>query len=230
MIATDPLAESRRVERAMEDVIDGADKTAEVDVHPDRTRLFSSMSFARMRTNWTSEDRDVIDAAKAQAEREVMMEFGDAYRVLNNFYQLVREPEVTPQGIHVKDDYGFQKWRKDPTGMYVEDWSQLTERDKESILFGITTRLVLWEQTAAEWWGEAMFAKALWEDRFATSHQDTSAMENKRPTMDDRTQHAQANARDQRYFAIYMSMRSKKADAIVRAMERLSQRIKDTIR
>jgi len=230
MTATDPLADARRVERAMDDVLANADSPAEVDIAPDRSRLFSSMSFARMRTNWTTEDRDVIDAAKAQAERETMIQFGDVYRILNNFYKLVREPELNAQGLTATDDYGFPRWRKDATGMYIEDWTRLTERDKEAMLFSITTRLVFWEQVAAEWWGEAMFAKGIWEDRFATSFQDTSGMESKRPTVDDRTQHAQANARDQRYFAIYLSMRSKKADALVRTMERLAQRIKDTIR
>jgi hypothetical protein len=230
MTATDPLADARRVERVMDDIVQEADRTAEVDIAPDRSRLFSSMSFARMRTNWTTEDRDVIDAARTQAEREVMIHFGDIYRILNNLYQIVREPEMTPKGEVAKDDYGFSKWRKDATGMYVEDWSKLTERDKEAMLFSITSRMVFWEQVAAEWWGEAMFAKGIWEDRFATSFQDTASMQNKRPTVDDRTQHAQANARDQRYFAIFLSMRSKKSDALVRSMERLAQRIKDTIR
>jgi hypothetical protein len=230
MTATDSMAEARRTERALEETLQDAEKPAEVDLHLDRTRTFSSMSFSRMRTNWTSEDRDVIDVAKAQADREIMMEFGDAYRLLANLYEIVREPELGPGGIPEKDRYGFPKWKKDATGMHVEDWSRLTERGKEDFLFGITTRLVLWEQKVAEWWGEAMFAKGIWEDRFASSFRDTAAMESKRPTVDDRTQHAQYDARDQRYFAIYMSMRSKQAEALVKSLERLAQRIKDTIR
>lgn len=230
MTATDRLAGARRTERAMEETLEGAEEPVEVDLHLDRTRTFSSMSFSRMRTNWTSEDQDVIDAARAQASREVMMEFGDAYRLLASLYEIVREKKLTPAGIPEKDEYGFPVWQKDATGMHIEDWSRLTERGKEDFLFGITTRLVLWEQTVAEWWGEAMFAKAIWEDRFASSFRDTETMEARRPTVDDRTQHAQYNARDQRYFAIYMSMRSKQAESLVRSLERLAQRIKDTIR
>lgn len=230
MTATDRLADARRTERAMEEVLANAERPMEPDLHLDRTRTFSSMSFSRMRTNWTSEDRDVIDAAKAQANREVMMEFGDAYRLLANLYEIVRKQAIDVNGLPERDEYGFPKWEKDSTGMHIEDWSKLTERGKEDFLFGITTRLVLWEQKAAEWWGEAMFAKAVWEDRFASAFRDTESMESKRPTVDDRTQNAQYASRDQRYFAIYMSMRSKQAEFLVKSLERLAQRIKDTIR
>jgi hypothetical protein len=36
-------------------------------------------------------------------------------------------------------------------------------------------------------------------------------------------------AADERYFAIFESVLSRKADAIVRSMERLSQRLKDVM-
>jgi len=225
------LAEARRIDRAMEEVTEGAEEPMTVDPHPDRTRRFTSMSFTRMRTNWTREEEGVIEQARIQAQDELMVSFADAYRILSNLYDVVREQDVDEgTGEVLLDEHGYPKWKRDHTGMPLEDWNLLTERDKENFLHQITTRLFFWEQRAADFWGEAMFAKAAWEERFALSFTDAPLVESKRPTEADRTQFAQAESREQRYLAIYMSVRSKKAEALVRSMTLLSQRLKDTSR
>jgi len=222
--------DARRVTRVLDDLAEGAEEPAEVDPHPDRVRTFTSMSFARMRTRWTREEEGVIEQAKAQADHELMAEFGDAFIILNNIYEVVRQPRHRSGGEIIRDQHGFPAWETDETGMYVEDYGKLTDRQREDFLHQISIRLVLWEQTAAQMWGEAMFAKAAWEERFAHSFVGSPQVEGKRPTEADRTNYAQTQSWEQRYLSLYMSMRSKQAEALVRGLERLSQRLKDTLR
>jgi hypothetical protein len=224
-------AEERRIERALEEVSEGLDQPMEVDPHPDRRRTFEQLGFARMRTRWTKGEEGVIESAKTQAELELDRYFADIYKIMNRLYEIVREPVRDPQtGETLTNRRGYVIWQKDEFGLEIEDWSRLTDGQKEEFLHQITTRMVMWEQRAADMWGEAMFAKGAWEERFALSFTDAPQVEGKRPTEADRTQHAQVVSREQRYLAIYMSVRSKKADALVRSMERLSQRLKDTSR
>lgn len=229
MTQQDEIEESRRANRALAEVAREADRPMHVDPAPDRTRLFSSMSFSRMRTSWNPGEQEVIDAARAQSDRELTREFGEVYRILNKVYEIVRTPVRDPEtGVPITDRFGLIIWQTDHLGMVLEDWSRLTERDKDGLIHEITTHLVMWEQKAADFWAEAMFAKALWEENFAITFVETPLVENKRPTVEDRTQNAQVAAREQRYLAIYMSVRSKKAESLVRSMALLSQRLKDT--
>lgn len=223
------IDEARRVERALETVSEGADEPMEVDPHPDRTRQFTNLGFARMKTAWSPEERQVVDVAKDVVEQELLRRFADIYQVLFQFYSLVRDPVVDGHGEVVKDENGWPLWKVDESGSAIEDWSLLTEKDKEHFLHLITTRLVLWEQNSDDLWGDAMFAKALWEERFSDSFVTAPKVEGRRPTEADRTQHAQGLARDDRYFAIFMSLRSKKAQSLVRSMERIAMRLKDTL-
>lgn len=228
---TDQTADARRVQRVMDKITDGQDEPLEPDPAPDRTRTFRSMGFSRMRTRWNSDEQPTIDSAKAQAEHELMVEFADIYRILNKLYETVREPmRDSNTGEVLRDRHGYAVWAKDDFDMVREDWTRLTERDKENFLHQITTRLVMWEQKAADFKGEALFAKALWEERFAEAFVNTPYVDGKRPTEADRTQNAHGDAREQRYLAIYMTVRSNKAEALVRSMDRLSQRLKDTMR
>ncbi len=229
MTQQDEIVESRRANRVLDEVTRDAEIPMEVDTAPDRTRLFSSMSFSRMRTSWNPGEQEVIDAARTQADHELTQEFGAIYQILNKVHEVVRTPVRDPQtGEPILDKHGLFVWEVDRLGMVLEDWSRLTERDKDGFIHEITTRLVLWEQKAADFWAEAMFAKALWEEHFAITFVETPLIENRRPTVEDRTQNAQVAAREQRYLAIYMSVRSKKAEALVRSMGLLSQRLKDT--
>lgn len=72
-----------------------------------------------------------------------------------------------------------------------------------------------------------MFSKAQWEERFALAFNDTTA--GGRKTDEAMTQKARAGSRDERYFAIFESLYSRKADALVRSLERLGQRLKDSL-
>ena len=69
-----------------------------------------------------------------------------------------------------------------------------------------------------------MFAKAQWEERFSIAFDAPMS-----GTVDDRRAAGNIDAREERYFAIFLSLYSRKADSIVRSMELLSQRLRDSM-
>lgn len=226
----DQLAEARRVSRGLEEASEGAEEVAEVDSHADRVRTFRTPAFARMQTRWTNDEAAVIDTAKSQAMYEVTRAFGDAFIILDRIWEIVRTPLVNrTTGEIVFDNLGAIQWQIDAEGMAIEDYSRLTDSDREKFVHQITTRLLHWELTKDQFWGEAMFAKASWEERFSETFVEAPFVEGKRPTEADRTNHAQNQAWERRYLALYKSMRSRMADSVVRSMERIAMRMKEQI-
>jgi len=202
------------------------DNPAVSDPHPDRTREFRTPGFSRMRLDWAGDDGAVIANVVEVIDQILLEQFPVAFEVRHEIFSVVREPEVdTDTGEVREDNLGFPIWRRNPSGTYVENWSLLTDRLREDSLHKITLYLVEWEDRQADFWGEAMFAKSAWEERFATLYLATPGV---RPTVDACTAHGRAHSMEERYFAIYKSLLSRKVDALVRSMERLCQRLKDT--
>lgn len=77
---------------------------------------------------------------------------------------------------------------------------------------------------AADAWTESMFAKAQWEERFGIAYGAPHD-----GTIEDRTSYAKRDAAEERYFAIFAASYSRKADALVRVMSTLGQRLKDSL-
>lgn len=219
---------SDAAEKALDKAEEDFDVTAEVDLHEDRTHENRTPGFSRMRTEWQGQDAITVAQVTGIVDNRILVNFSDAYAVMHELYEVVREPVLADevQGVVLTDAHGFTVWKRNHTGAYIEDYSRLTHKHRENLLFQITTRIFEWEQKAADAWGEAMFAKAQFEERFSLTFADAPGS---RPTVDDRTQHARSSAREERYFAIFQSLYSRKADAIVRSMTLLSQRLKDTI-
>lgn len=195
-----------------------------VQLPEERARKFRTTGFSRMRTEWQGEDRLQMQRVTKimQAAHDEMFE--DAELILYNLLIVVREPQVDEDGNIMPGPDGLPLWRRNNSGSYVEDWTKLTSREREKFLFQITTNLYLWEQRAADVWGEAMFAKAIWEEKFSIGYE---SLEGTRPTIDDRTARGKIEAASEKYFALYVSWLSRKADALVRTMTLLSQRLKD---
>lgn len=185
---------------------------------------FRTPGFSRMRTSWSREDAIILQGAKDAVQGQIMRNFADAYEVMNQVYDLVRTPEVDANGVVQTDQYGFVIWARTPAGGYDEDFTRLTLKQREDLLFRITTRLFEWSQRAANAWSEAMFAKAQWEERHSISFD--APMQG---TIDDRRAYANVEAAEERYFAIFLSTYSRRADAVCRSMELLGQRIKDSM-
>lgn len=202
------------------------DGPMEVDIDPDRTRETVRTGFSRMRTEWRPGDGEEVAGIVAQAQGIIHREFPDAYLLMNDLYALVREPVCDPgTGEFIVDVFGWPQWKKLPSGAYAEDYSRLTDREKDDFLLRITTMLVEWEQQASAKWLESMLAKARWEEAMAEGFIAPTG----RATVEERTQRGRAHAAEDRYHAIFRAAVSRQADQLVKSLERLGQRLKDSL-
>lgn len=223
----DDPQDERRAERALkEDRRKGFVETSEFEVDPDRKRE-STLSFSRMQTDWRGEDRDSISMIRSQANHYVRQRYREAFQLLWDIYVKIREAEheIDPQTGEVtilKEPTGEPKWKRDQFGNIVEHWDRMTLREREEYILRISLFLVECQQKAADDWGEAMMAKAYWEENFVLGFRGAKG------TNDHRTNEGKYSAREARYFALFRAWVSRKADALVKSMERLDQRLKDT--
>lgn len=193
------------------------------ELQEEAKKTFRTPGFRRMRFDWRGEDRPILTKAIEAVEGRIRHNFADAFQVMYDVYDLVRTP-LTENGHIARDQWGLTIWKRSASGSYEEDWTKLTHKQRENLLFQITTRIFEWEQRAADAWTEAMFAKAQFEERFAIGFDAPHS-----GTVDDRKAAGTIDSRDERYFAIFLSAYSRKADAVVRSMNLLAQRLKDAM-
>ncbi len=217
----------RSLDRVIREESLEADRPMVVDPHDDRTLEFERVGLSRMRTEWRPEDADAIAGLHSVVEREMLIHFAGAYQVMNEIFDIVREPHVLTGGEIATDVYGFTIWARTETGAFVEDYTKLGRKDVEHFLFKITTQLFEWEQASAKFRSDSQFAKALWEHSMAQGYQDSRAQGAK--TVEDRTQAGRLASWDDRLFGIFQTSMSWKAEAIVRSMQTLGQRLKDVL-
>lgn len=223
---TDVPEISHQAHKAVDEAAAEADSVAEARVDPEETRETKTPGFFRMRVEWNPHDASILEAVKDHVDTQIVKTFTDAYEIINTVYGLVRDPEVDEKTGEISTDrFGYPVWKRKPTGEFIEDFTRLTEAEREDLLFRITTRLFDWKQRQADMWGDAMFAKAQWEEAMAIGFDAPQG----RHTVDDRTQKGRLYSREERYFAIFQSVLSRRADAVVSSMEslalRLSQRL-----
>lgn len=185
---------------------------------------FRTPRFQRMRFSLDRDTQTIINRARASVDAQMTRIFSDAYWILNEFWDVVREPERDEAGEPRVDSRGLTIWAVKPNGMYDEDFSKLTRAQRERFMFLITARIFAWEQLSAELWGDAMFARARFEERFAIGYDEPVS-----GTVDDRKARGNLQAAEERYYAIFVTTLSRRADALVRSMERLSLRLKDSL-
>jgi len=219
----------RQIQRALDEggsrIEAPGEETLVPDPHQDRTRTFRSTSFSRMRTAWAPDDKIQMLEIERLAGITIMERFIAAYDLMDRIWIVVREPLTSPStGLPMLDITKRPRWKRNAAGAFIEDWTKLGDRERLGFLYETTTHLFEWSQAAADLWGGAMFAKAIWEEAFASGFTRPAG----RLTIDDRTQMGHLASIGDRYFAIFQSLLSRKADALVRSMERLDQRLKDT--
>ncbi|MCX4799680.1 hypothetical protein OG497_38135 [Streptomyces sp. NBC_01242] len=228
-MSTETLDDAQAVDQAhrvISDIAREADAPMTVDIDPDRTRETSTTGFARMRTDWRPGESAEVLGIVQQAQGIIHRTFPDAYLLMNELWGLVREAVVdTTTGEVTTDVFGWPQWEKLPSGAYREDYTKLTAREKEDFLLRITTGLLEWEQKASTSWLEAMLAKGRWEEAMATGFIAPSG----RVTVEERTQRGRAYAAEDRYHAIFRAAVSRSAEQLVRSLERLGQRLKDSL-
>jgi hypothetical protein len=201
----------------------GQEANLPFDIPIEHNRKFRSPGLRRMRTDWNSEEGDILRHARDIAEKRITTEFVDAYKILSHIYDIVRIPILVDGQPPLPN--GDVKYQKDAYGEYLEDWEKLTHREKDSLVYQITTRLFAWEQKAANIWQESMLAQVKWEEHYSISY---DAPDSK--TMGEREAIGRKEAIDDRYWAVIVTTYSRRADALVRSMERLAQRLERSMR
>lgn len=198
------------------------EQAAEIDRPADEGKpdkpIGLTRAFQRMRTDWHSEDADTIRKVQRIADDRLFENFSDAFAIRFEMFNIVRSTNGEV------DEFGVPVWEQNDDGTYVEDWNKLTSRDRERFIYQIITRMADWEQKAADAWGEALFAKAQWQEAFSTGFDtftETKATEKAREARANRM------AADARYLAVYKSVYSKKVDALIKSLDRICQRLKD---
>jgi|JI10StandDraft_1071094.scaffolds.fasta_scaffold22167_5 hypothetical protein len=220
--------ETGAVEGAKE-ASEGMTQEIEQQLPEERARHWRTPGFSRMRYTWaTTEDEVVIHRAQVEVEQVIQNLFSDAFIIVSRIFDIVREPEVDQTGAPRTDEHGLPVWKRLLDGGYSDDYSKLTRKQREDFMFQITTNLFLWEQRAASVWGDAMFSKAQFEERFAVAYDEPGEIRG-RDTVEGRTARANAAAAEDRYYAIYLSILSRRADAVMRSLDRLGMRIKDAM-
>jgi hypothetical protein len=200
-----------------------AELTAEVDTIGDRMRLFSQTGFSRMKLTWAPDEAAVMQRIWAESDRVIEAYFGEAFDILELIYKAVRVPKPgADPGEVMTDAHGRTQWLLDEEGRPVEDWTRLGDKQRDTFLNQLMINLFAWEQTAAKLWGDAMFAKGLWEEKFSSTF---FAAPGSRPTEADRTQHGRRSSMQERYFAVFKSMVSRRAEAVVKSMNRVYDRL-----
>lgn len=223
------LSDTQAVKQANR-VINGlaheADKPLAVDIDPDRTRETATAGFSRMRTEWRPGEGAEVAGIVQQAQGIIYRAFPDAYLVMNELWMLVREPVVDQSTGEIQTNlFGWPEWQKHPSGAYVEDYTRLANREKDDFLLRITTGLLEWEQKASTLWLESMLAKGRWEESMASGFVSPTG----RVTVEERTQRGRAYAAEDRYHAIFRAAVSRSADSLIRSLERIGQRLKDSL-
>lgn len=224
-----------QIERALRDSdVPADDATAEQpmvsDPHPDRTHENARASFSRMRTGWVGDDARMIMELEALSDRIIRRRFSAAFGLIERIHRHVRTQafdETAGELLYYED--GTPQWEKDEFEVPVEDWGLLSDTDRENLLHTIAVHQFEWELAKANTWFEAMVAKGQWEEIFSRGYTALpDHVVSGKPTIEDRTHHSQKNAAQERYFALFESSLSRKADGIVRAMAAFQKVLMDT--
>jgi len=194
---------------------------AEPDIPPDRTRQFTLVNFSRMRSEGPAQDLIKVQEMGRIADGVLARAFSDAWWLLERLYRVVREPSVGIGGVKLTDIHGHTRWQRNELGYIIEHWDRLGDAERDDFLHELVIHLVEWRQQAAVMWGSAMFAKGIWEEKFAWGYTTLDAEGGRKLTIDDRTQHGHLVSIEERYFSIFQSMLSRRADALIRSLERI---------
>lgn len=190
----------------------------------DARTQWGTPGFGRMSIEWKKEDRVVIDRSLSAVQGLILRNFSEIWEIINEVYDIVRTPVVDDNGEPVRDVFGYVQWKRNETGGYEEDFTKLSTRNKEALMFKLVTGLFRWQMQATDVWGEAMLAKTQWEERFSAGFEAPMT-----GTEADRTAAGKLAAIDERYHAVLLSMYSRKADALIRSAETLQTRLKDSL-
>lgn len=209
----------RRVLAQADASLDNEDEgPLEASIRGDRATRLTQPNWSRMRRTWNADDRYVIDEIMEASDRIIRDEFRVAFALMDKIFQAARFAKGDKEtGLKFTAPGGGPVWETDEDGLPVEDWTRVSDTDRDNWLWVITTHLFEWEQKQQKMWGTSMYAKGKWEEVFAGAFQSG----NGGPTVDDKTQYGQSHAMESRYFGIFQAMLSRRSDALVKSMTRI---------
>jgi hypothetical protein len=214
MADPDKIRKSGRTtgEEHLKEVSEEADEPINPELDVERRTRFSRTGFSRMSLDWRNEDRVMMDRIHSQVDAMIAESFDD---LLSTHFELVDRVRNRERAADGEID-----WEKRPSGMYVEDWTRLTTKERTSWIFRLQTSIVDWERRANAAHAEAMFMKAKWEDAFAIGFESRTS-----GTIPEREARGRLHSREERYFAIYVDYYSRVAQSHVKNMRDLLLRI-----
>lgn len=207
-----------------------AEETMVSDPHPDRTGEASRTGFSRMRTDWAGDDGRKVAELEALSDAIVRRRFAVAFAIEARVWRSVRRQRYSEEtGEYLVYEDGTPQWEKDEYGDVIEDWGLLSDTARDDLLMSIATHMFEWELAKASMWAEAMYAKGAWEEIFSRGYTSLPGhVVSGKPTIEDRTHHSQKNAAQERYFALFKSSLSRKADGAVKAMYGFQRTLENT--
>lgn len=223
--AEDAARQQAQIQRVLHESGRVGDEPLQLDPRPDRVRTFRGVNLSRMRRSWRPDDYVIMQEISAQAERWLQTRFLAAFDIMDRIFSVVRTPRIGSDDKPLLDASKRPVWEVNDLGMPKEDWSALGDRDRLGFLYEITTHLFEWEQSEADQWGLAMYAKGVWEESFALGF---TAPAGGKVTVESSSQAGHLASMEDRYFAIFQAVLSRRAEALVRSMTRIEQRLKDT--
>lgn len=218
----------RRVLKDAEGPAGLPDEPADPDIGPDRERYFRT-NFSRMKLDWSPDEKAQMQRLLGFADGALREKFPEIYDLLDDeLYPAVREPQLHPDTQQpLRDLAGNVMWKRDEHNRIIERYDRLGDAEARQILYKIGTQLIAWRQRRDMLHGEAMFAKGLWEEVFSNGY---ISARGGRLTVDDKTQAGRLASMDERYFSIFKSMISRRADSLVYSMERIEEMLMKTLR
>lgn len=210
------------------------DSAAELDKPIDQTKdakevlktLNLTRGFQRMRMDLQGTEKDVLNSMMANMEKLIHEEFAEEFAIMNDIHWEVRTPVNGIDDNMAYDQWGFPIYEKNPDGSYVEDWGRLTQKQIKHFIFRIINCTFSGEQKSADAWGRALLAKTRYEEVFALSF---DSHPNAKATNEVRENHAESKAIDYKYYAVLQTWYSRKAEGIIKRMDALHQRMKDSL-
>jgi hypothetical protein len=192
--------------------------------HPEEAGLLLTPAFSRMRTDWSGPDWEIVRSMHEAVDMVISNTFGDLLEIMLDLYAMVRDVEVGAGGEIVYDESGLPRYRRYPSGAYIEDWTRVTVREQETLIHRITAGLFRWEQEVERLRAEALFGKAQFEEAYSRGYRE---LKDPKATIDDRTAEGRIRAAEYRYRSVYLSYLSRRAEAAVGSIVRYGQRLKD---
>lgn len=160
---------------------------------------------------FNEEDKQVIDQLVDYANKRLEVEYAQLFEIEREFMNKVRvKAPVASGGGYVKN----------ADGSFVEDWSNLTEKDMEEFILAASQYLVFDSQQSINVQAEAAYATMLYNDTY-----NKAFVEPLNGTNDMRASIAATMAKREKWRAQFLSHYWKKSKELIDSIDKLVRRV-----